>query len=317
MIGTYRIRKKIERKIFSRSGIIARCLRGNLPYFEAWRKPIIDVSRSHGLGDVLMSTPALRELKSLNPKAHIRFYTKYISLIEGLPYVNEVHSMEHCPKNAIRLLCEDSLPSNYHLSQIMGDCLGVTVTNTLPDCIVRQDLVNTYRSRWGKNFTIIISLSSSGHAPNKDWPIEYWEELIQRISKRFHIVLIGDQKDRFMNSFNTTLSDMRGKTSLEELIAIVAAGNLYVGPMSGPYHIAAATGCPSLVILGGYESPKNACYPGSIVLYSELPCSPCWLNNNCPHSKLCLTSIPVDLVEKKIMEFYHSKEKSDFSDLNF
>ena len=306
MIGTYRIRKKIERRIFSRSGWMARSLRGNIPYLEAWRRPIIDISRSHGLGDVLLSTPALREIKRLNPKSHIRFYTKYPSLLRGLPYINEVFSMEHCPKNAIRLLCEDSLPSTFHISQLMGDCLGVNVTNIMPDCVVNHEMVKLYRARWGREFTIVVSLESSGFAPNKNWPIEYWDELIQRISKKFHVILIGNKTENDMFS-SKMVTDMRGKTSLEDLIAIVASGNFYVGPMTGPYHIAAATGCPSLVILGGYESPNNACYPGSIVLSSNLPCSPCWLSDNCPHSKLCLTSISVDLVENKIINFFLTK----------
>lgn len=310
MIGTYKVRKKIERHILGKSGAIARTLRGNVPFFEVWRNSLIDVTRSHGLGDVLIATPSLRELKRLNPRTYIRFYTKYPSLVKGLPYIDEVLTMDECPPDAIRLLCEDSLPTNFHLSQIMGDCLGIELQNTIPDCIVREDFLNHFRKKWGNDFAIVVSISTSGCAPNKEWPISYWNELLDRISQKVRVILVGDNKDNEKIS-SQFVDDLRGKTTLEELVAIIASGDLYIGPMSGPYHIAAGTHRPSMVILSGYEDPKNACYPGSLVFYNKLPCSPCWLNNNCPHSKLCLTSISVDSVEKKILEFI-SQNKSAF-----
>lgn len=236
--------------------------------------------------------------------AYIRFYTHLPGLVRGLPYIDEVHPMDMAPPTTINLRYENIIPTNIHLAKIFGDCLGVQVHNIMPDCMVRDDLVGSFRVHWGKGPNIVVLMKASQYTPNKDWPMDYWNDLIKRISKKYHIILIGDD-NHFGNEkieSSEMCTDMRGLTNLEELLAIVAAGDLYVGPVSGPSHIAAAVGCPSVVICGGYESHQNACYPNSIILYDAPQCSPCWLRTPCPYSKKCLTSITIDLVEKAIMQ---------------
>jgi len=100
--------------------------------------------------------------------------------------------------------------------------------------------------------------------------------------------------------------DLRDKTSLEELAAVVAASDLYVGPVSGPMHIAVAVGTPSVTICGGYESPRGYEHTAgvksttNVFLSSNLPCSPCWLREPCPIGLKCLNSISPAQVEKAI-----------------
>ena len=76
------------------------------------------------------------------------------------------------------------------------------------------------------------------------------------------------------------------------MAALVSVADLYIGPVSGPMHIAAATGTPAVAIYGGYENPVGyAGYPRHIGLYSELPCAPCWRSDACPYARKCLTMI--------------------------
>ena len=75
---------------------------------------------------------------------------------------------------------------------------------------------------------------------------------------------------------------------MEQLAAIVAASDLYIGPVSGPMHIAVAVGTPSVTIRGGYESPRGIEYLPevkktiNVIISSDLPCSPCWLREALP-----------------------------------
>ena len=56
--------KAIDRpEIRSRSGTLSRLARYPNPLSAPWRRKIIDVLRRGAIGDVLMCTPALRELK--------------------------------------------------------------------------------------------------------------------------------------------------------------------------------------------------------------------------------------------------------------
>jgi ADP-heptose:LPS heptosyltransferase len=83
-------------------------------------------------------------------------------------------------------------------------------------------------------------------------------------------------------------------------VAAVAAADVHIGPVSGPVHIAAAVGTPSVVIYGGYEHPVCSSYERNVNLYSAVECSPCFLREPCPYHKKCLTRIAVDEVSAAI-----------------
>ena len=93
--GTYKMRmaiRAIRRPFLRRSGPIARLLRYPNPLkWRPWKgEAINELARNGALGDVLMCTPVLRELKRRNPHCHIRFYTNFGPLVNGLPYIDEV-----------------------------------------------------------------------------------------------------------------------------------------------------------------------------------------------------------------------------------
>ena len=56
--------------------------------------------------------------------------------------------------------------------------------------------------------------------------------------------------------------DLRGRTSLPELVAAIAAADLFIAPDTGPMHIAGAVAVPAVVIYGGYMHPNSTAYPG-------------------------------------------------------
>jgi ADP-heptose:LPS heptosyltransferase len=87
-------------------------------------------------------------------------------------------------------------------------------------------------------------------------------------------------------------------------VAAIAAADLLVVPDSGPMHIAAAVGTPSVVIYGGYTDPECTGYAGNINLYSPVPCAPCWLRSPCPYDKKCLHQILPNQVEAAVKQLW-------------
>jgi ADP-heptose:LPS heptosyltransferase len=93
------------------------------------------------------------------------------------------------------------------------------------------------------------------------------------------------------------------KTSLLELVAILKAAAVGVGPDSGPGHLAAAVGTP-YVSLFGPTSPKRVAPYGSehLVVESGVSCAPCY-KKECPGlEKLCMRLVTVEAVEEKLSE---------------
>jgi hypothetical protein len=51
----------------------------------------------------IMCTPALRELKRRNPACRVTFYTDFPSVVDGLPFIDQVRPTAERPVNAIYL----------------------------------------------------------------------------------------------------------------------------------------------------------------------------------------------------------------------
>jgi hypothetical protein len=51
-------------------------------------------------------------------------------------------------------------------------------------------------------------------------------------------------------------------------------------------------------VFGGREHPRQSGYTINRNLFTELPCSPCWYWNHCPHGHECMHRIsPRDVVD--------------------
>ncbi len=84
--------------------------------------------------------------------------------------------------------------------------------------------------------------------------------------------------------------------TLPELVALLARATVVVGGDTGPIHIAAAVGTPTVSLFRVTDSRRNG--PRGerhILLQSPLDCSPC-LRKECERDEACGMSIPVKTV---------------------
>ena len=94
--------------------------------------------------------------------------------------------------------------------------------------------------------------------------------------------------------------DQSGRLPFDGFVAAVAAGDIHVGPDSGPVHVAAAAGKPSVVIYGGIFTP-TAWVMRETSTFTPAACSPCWLlMEPCPYDRVCLSRISPEWVEEAI-----------------
>ena len=258
----------------SRSGFLDRRFRFPNPLKLPYRRSQLHLGRGGALGDVLLCTPALRELKRINAPCDATFYTNFPGLLKGLPFIYAVRGYDELPGDCLSLEYEDLIPPRRHIAKILGDKLGLRIRDVRPSCAVNLEIVSRFLAEWRdmRRPRIIVNRRAGPWTPNKDWPDEYWGDLLDRLTARFSVIEIGaSAQDRGVQPGDHYL-DLRGKTGLEELVAAIGAADLHVGPISGPVHIAAALGTPAVVIYGGYEHPVCTAYPGNINLYSPVHC---------------------------------------------
>lgn len=103
--------------------------------------------------------------------------------------------------------------------------------------------------------------------------------------------------------------NLTGKTTLRELIALISECNIFVTNDSGPMHIAFSVGTPMVSIFGSTE-PELTGYinNNSLVLRSEVSCSPCFERTCKKNDMRCMYSISSDDVYIAIKKIFSHKK---------
>ena len=305
-LGVDRLHKALLRRAAPYSGVLSRRVRFPNPFDAPWRRAQLDLISHGGVGDVIMCTPVLREVRRRNPGCRIRFYSKYSPLVAGLPYIDEALPRELCPYPAIELNYwdddTDPVPLRGRLMSLLGDRLGLKLTDETVGCVIDPQLLARYRDAWQflPRPHIVISRHAGDWTPNKEWPAQSWTALIERLARRATVIEIGVSREPGPTVPGSSYVDLRRRTSVSEMVAVLAAADLHVGPESGPMHVAAAVGTPCVILYGGYLPTFCTHYARNIALATDVPCAPCWLCEPCPYQLKCMTAITPETVETSV-----------------
>jgi ADP-heptose:LPS heptosyltransferase len=148
-------------------------------------------------------------------------------------------------------------------------------------------------------------LSEAGYAvilpgtnwETKRWPVEKFAGLVAPLRERFGLatVLAGGGDALAMSDQLPGTVNLAGKTTLNQLVALLENAALVVANDSGPMHIAAALGRPLVTPFGPTNPVRTGPYGRhETVIRLGLPCSPCY-SRTCSHQS-CLKWVGVDAV---------------------
>jgi ADP-heptose:LPS heptosyltransferase len=121
----------------------------------------------------------------------------------------------------------------------------------------------------------------SAHRPEKRWPVERYAELARILYGRgFDIVIIGGpQETQLAHMIQRTVPrarDLTGRTDFARIAVLGAKAAMAVGNDTGPLHLAAAAGAPTVVLFSGASDPSLSAPRGKVVVLqaeklSDLP----------------------------------------------
>ncbi len=145
----------------------------------------------------------------------------------------------------------------------------------------------------------------------KMWPIEYFNELIKKLSteKCVKVIIIGGKdEERLEIGSYENVENLIGKTSLLELKEIFRRSDIVVTNDSSPIHIASATDI-FIVAIFGATVREFGFYPWSknsiIIEKKDLKCRPCGIHGgkSCPEKHFkCMRDITVETVYEEVMK---------------
>jgi len=153
---------------------------------------------------------------------------------------------------------------------------------------------------------VIAMMPGAEYGPAKCWPHEHFTALAARLDDAgYDVWVLGSNKDKTAGDViaaGSAATNLCGKTSLEDVIDLLAACEQAVSNDSGLMHIAAASGCH---IHGIYGSSSSKFTPPLTKIRDihelGLECSPCF-ERECPLGHLrCLKDLGPERVFEKIV----------------
>jgi ADP-heptose:LPS heptosyltransferase len=143
----------------------------------------------------------------------------------------------------------------------------------------------------------------------KQWPADYFATVIDRLVAAYgaRIVLIGAPGEEAIADaliarlrHPDAVSSLIGKLPLAELPALLARASLFLGNDSGPKHIAAGLGVPTVGVHSGTVDVREWGPIGvnAVAVAREMVCSPCYLSQpeDCRRGLACLRELSPETV---------------------
>ncbi len=116
---------------------------------------------------------------------------------------------------------------------------------------------------------------SSRHRPAKRWPARHYGALAAALAGRgLTPVVLGSAVERGLAAEIAAcapIRDLTGQTDFGELVSLARAAKLAVGNDTGPMHLIAAAGCPSLVLFSDASDPALCAPRGRCVSVLRRP----------------------------------------------
>jgi len=156
-----------------------------------------------------------------------------------------------------------------------------------------------------------ITLAPGTKMQAKDWGNENWSRLLRklRVALPEHgLALVGGHEDaadcaQIAEAWGGQKINLCGRLSPRETAAVIKRSSVFIGPDSGPMHLAAAVGVPCAIAFSARGNP-GVWFPvghGNRIVYHKTDCFGCGLLTCTEQQKKCLTSITVDEMFEAVM----------------
>ena len=276
------------------------------------------IRRVGGIGDVLMLTPTLRELKRLHPECsltlaldmHTTGGNVYYQLVCNAPFVDEIVDARYIQRGAYDFVFDASAVClRYERS-------GLPAINRI-DLFARAAGLNSLRNRLPfyqveeqeripSDGRFFVLLHTASNEEKRCWPIQRYLELMEQLQDLPVVFLIADFNGKFRNWGRLGNCRNISNCSVRELGAWIERADMFIGPDSGPMHMAGALGTESIVLFGSIPpAARINYYPSHQAVTSNAACAPCWYAK-CPYDVKCMRDIEAGVVANKVRRTYAS-----------
>lgn len=142
--------------------------------------------------------------------------------------------------------------------------------------------------------------------PTKLYPPRHWRKVIAELTRERPVVLAGAPDEQALcaelaEPFDGAAANLAGRTSLPELVGLLASAAAVVCCDSAANFLAPAVGTPSVTLIGPTQAHRTGPYgPLARALLADVPCQGC-LKRRCTHIT-CMQAIEPSRVVAAVTE---------------
>ena len=298
------------------------------------KRPLICVHRRlGGIGDVIMTTPLLKAIKTLIPQCHLIYATdfKYSNgalkqVIEHNPYVDQIISNEEIKQDSYAYYVNvtetgldrekpGTVPPN-RIDMFAAEA-GVSVeADPVPTYIVtnkeRKDAIKRIEESFlepseKREDIKLIAVQARSNDARRTWPFDHVDKLCDLLAEdpKVRVMLFdwGNSASRW--EARERVYPMRDE-SLIQTAGLVEQTDLVICPDSSMLHLAGALGKKIVTVFGSIPPMSRINhYYNTHVVYVDMPCHPCWYSPRCTRVKNsleCLLKVTPEMVHKAAMK---------------
>jgi lipopolysaccharide biosynthesis glycosyltransferase len=226
------------------------------PEYKYKRNILISVTA--GMGDQLCAEPAIRYTQKLYPDANITVVSHFPRLFEHLSCPVMDYEQWKGLNDAVLTMytCPDDEQSEHKFSHVLfhpTDFASMSmVKRTIPHSektiqlkLDTEDVsyvLDLFKDKTPDKPTVLVHAGKWW--PSKTLPKEWWQEIVNKLSEKLTVVLIGKTIDEKQGYLDIEVPkdgyDLRDLTTLGQMFALISLSRCLVTNDSSPVHIAGA-----------------------------------------------------------------------------
>jgi len=153
----------------------------------------------------------------------------------------------------------------------------------------------------GGHAAYFVLAPGATYGSSKVWPYARFAELARRLVERTNwtAVCVGREEERepasaLLGTVGNAGRNLAGRLSVSELVSVLRGARITIGNDSGPVHIAAALGVPTVAVFGptsvDWTAPRGTAVR---IVKGDIECAPCF-KRRCPYGAAeCLMRVDV------------------------
>lgn len=218
------------------------------------------ISRHAAIGDVLLTTPIIREVRRRYPDATIDFETMVPIALENHPCVTKIVPVE-TDRSEYDLVIDlnlayEMLPKDHIINSYSLKAFGEIIRDRSVDLnwsIADSRAVDTILQQLDAVFARPVIVHPARSWENRTMPQAFWRGVCCRLTAiGLRVIIVGSESDIDVGRIER-LHDFRSKLTIPQIANLISKASCFIGSDSSLLHVAGTTQTP---IVGIYTCAK-------------------------------------------------------------